>query len=136
VSQLILLRLRSLKPHISLFQTTINSQTKVLLFKILFHKFSSTRSDQINNNTTDLLTTISAKITKTVFKMKCLLKISKVITNFLNKISSRDNFSLNIDQKGHVVLPRPSSVYKIHKKAEVMPDMKSTLKAARKFTKI
>jgi hypothetical protein len=68
--------------------------------------------------------------------MKRLLKISKVITNFLNKISSRDNFSLNIDQKGHVVLHRPSSVYKIHKKAEVIPDMKSTLKAARKFTKI
>ena len=80
--------------------------------------------------------TISAKITKFVFKTTYMHIIFQVTTNYLNKISSKDNFSLNTDQKGHVVLHRLSSVYKIHKRAEVIPDMKSTLKEAKRFINI
>jgi len=68
--------------------------------------------------------------------MKYLPTTCRVTTTLFNKTSLSVIFSLNIDQKVHVVPHRQSWVYKIHKKVEVIPSTKFTLKAARKFTKI
>ncbi len=114
----------------------ISSQTKVLLFRILFLRYSLTRCAQINNNTTHPKLITSARTTKIVFKTRYLPSISKETISMLNKTCSRDNSTQSIDQKEHAVHRQQCSVYKILKKVEVIPNTKSTLREARKFTQI
>lgn len=136
VSRLTPIQLRSLRLPTNQFQTMTSTPTKVHSFKILCLKYITTRSDQINNSSMVFLTTISARATKLDTKMKYSPTTYRVTTTLFNRTSLSDISSLNIDQKVHVVPRQQSWVYKIHKKVEVIPSTKFTLKAARKFTKI